>query len=189
MTTLLAAAMLLAPVAGTPASCDGKPAQFHVHRAKALIAEAHDPDRYPDKTPVKPPEKFAWQEHRRCILARNLRGKVSRYRDRMEQRYDRRWKVRARAELYARLINPPGAGYLAGLRACESGGNYYVDSTYDGAYQFDASTWATTRGAYARSGWHEPAASSPLSASPEQQDIRAAILYRARGSSPWPVCG
>jgi hypothetical protein len=107
----------------------------------------------------------------------------------MARRYDRVWEKRWRADLYARLILPPGAGYLAGLRACESGGDYYVDSTYDGAYQFDASTWASTAGTYARSGWPEPTAPSPLSASPEQQDIRAAILYRSRGSAPWPVCG
>ena len=24
---------------------------------------------------------------------------------------------------------------------------------------------------------------------PREQDIRAAILYRSRGSAPWPVCG
>ncbi len=70
---------------------------------------------------------------------------------------------------------------LARIRACESGGNYGIVSAsgrYRGAYQFDYGTW----GAMGGSG-------DPAAASPGEQDYRALLLLRARGSSPWPNCG
>ena len=199
-----AIALAIALVAASPAAaapsqdsaaawCDvGKNEYLHVQRGRAIVRRAYDRDRYPDRRPMRPPEKFALRQHKFCLRSPALRWRIERYRNRAEKRYDAYRKRRAERELYADLIDPPGASYLAGLRACECRGYadpYDVDSTYDGAYQFDLQTWGTTASAYKRSGWPEPAAASPLSASPEQQDIRAAILYRARGSSPWPICG
>lgn len=77
-------------------------------------------------------------------------------------------------------IDPPGAAYLAGLRACESGGNYSTNTGngFYGAYQFTLSTWASVGGS-----------GNPAYASPAEQDYRAAVLWRREGSAPWPVCG
>lgn len=70
---------------------------------------------------------------------------------------------------------------LSSIRACESGGSYTAISPggqYRGAYQFDQQTWHSVGGS-----------GDPASASPAEQDKRAAILYSQRGSAPWPVCG
>ncbi len=78
----------------------------------------------------------------------------------------------------------PTAGELATLakiRRCESRGNYSIASAsgrYRGAYQFDYRTWAGVGGA-----------GDPAAASPAEQDYRALILLRQRGTRPWPVCG
>lgn len=78
---------------------------------------------------------------------------------------------------------PGGPSYeqWAGLRNCESGGNYRAVSPsglYRGAYQFDLSTWASVGGS-----------GDPINASPAEQDHRAQVLWSQRGSAPWPVCG
>lgn len=70
---------------------------------------------------------------------------------------------------------------LARIRRCESGGNYSIVSAsgrYRGAYQFDYRTWAGVGGT-----------GDPAAASPAEQDYRALILLRQRGTRPWPVCG
>jgi len=70
---------------------------------------------------------------------------------------------------------------LARIRRCESGGNYGAVSSsgrYRGAYQFDRSTWAGLGGS-----------GDPAAASPAEQDYRALLLLRQRGTRPWPVCG
>lgn len=73
-----------------------------------------------------------------------------------------------------------GSG-LAGIRACESGGDYGAVSSsgkYRGAYQFDQQTWESVGGS-----------GDPANASAAEQDSRAAALQQQRGSSPWPSCG
>lgn len=70
---------------------------------------------------------------------------------------------------------------LESIAECESGGRPDArssDGTYRGKYQFDKQTWA------AMGGKGDPAKASEL-----EQDYRAAELYKAAGSSPWPVCG
>ena len=67
------------------------------------------------------------------------------------------------------------------LARCESGGNPRAVSsggTYRGLYQFTMGTWH----AYGGSG-------DPIDASSSEQTYRAKLLYKARGRSPWPVCG
>jgi hypothetical protein len=69
----------------------------------------------------------------------------------------------------------------AELRHCEATGNYAVTNfsgKYRGAYQFDIPTWESVGGT-----------GDPAAATPEEQDLRAALLYQQRGSSPWPFCG
>lgn len=67
------------------------------------------------------------------------------------------------------------------IAQCESGGNPRAISSnglYRGKYQFDRQTWASVGGS-----------GDPAAASEAEQDQRAAILLRRRGTAPWPVCG
>lgn len=64
---------------------------------------------------------------------------------------------------------------------CESHGNPRAvssDGIYRGKYQFDKGTWK------AMGGTGDPAKAPEL-----EQDLRAAALYKAATSSPWPNCG
>lgn len=74
---------------------------------------------------------------------------------------------------------------LACIRSYEQGVDGYETDTgngYYGAYQFDQETWESVGGS-----------GNPAEASVEEQDMRAAELYRQRGLQPWPtperMCG
>lgn len=70
---------------------------------------------------------------------------------------------------------------LERIAECESHGDprsVSSDGTYRGKYQFDRGTWKSNGGS------GDPARASEL-----EQDLRAAALYKAAGSSPWPNCG
>ncbi|MGQ0629442.1 MAG: ubiquitin-like domain-containing protein [Sporichthyaceae bacterium] len=69
----------------------------------------------------------------------------------------------------------------AALAQCESGGNpraYNPAGPYYGLYQFNTGTWRSVGGS-----------GLPSNATPREQTYRAQLLYKSRGSSPWPVCG
>lgn len=91
---------------------------------------------------------------------------------------------RARQRRAAEFATLPGGvsqATLDSIAACESGGDPTAvssDGTYRGLYQFDYGTWASMGGS-----------GDPAAAPPEEQTYRAATLYAASGSSPWPVCG
>lgn len=70
----------------------------------------------------------------------------------------------------------PSTGDWAKLRACESGGNYAINTGngYYGAYQFDLGTWRSVGGS-----------GLPSSASPATQDALAYKLWQQRGWGPW----
>ncbi len=70
---------------------------------------------------------------------------------------------------------------LESIASCESDGNPAAvssDGTYRGKYQFDYGTWESMGGS-----------GDPAAAPEAEQDYRAALLYAASGSSPWPICG
>ena len=70
---------------------------------------------------------------------------------------------------------------LASIASCESGGRpdaVSSDGTYRGRYQFSVSTWKSVGGR-----------GDPAKAPGWEQDVRAALLMDARGTSPWPNCG
>ncbi len=71
------------------------------------------------------------------------------------------------------------ANDFAGIRRCESGGIYTLDTGngYYGAYQFSEGTWL---------GLGE--AGLPSVAPPSTQDATAFRLYQGSGWSPWPEC-
>ena len=88
----------------------------------------------------------------------------------------------AQARASAPSLEEAGGGDARSqLRNCESGGNYQAISAsgkYRGAYQFDQRTWEAVGGV-----------GDPIDAPPEEQDLRARILYSRSGNRPWPVCG
>lgn len=88
---------------------------------------------------------------------------------------------RERRRLYASLPDGVSRATLDAIAACESGGDPTAissDGSYRGKYQFSFETWASVGGS-----------GDPARASEREQDYRAALLYAASGSSPWPVCG
>jgi hypothetical protein len=88
---------------------------------------------------------------------------------------------RERRELFASLPGGVSRATLDAIAACESGGDPTIvssDGTYRGKYQFSIGTWESVGGS-----------GDPAQASEREQDYRAALLYAAAGSSPWPVCG
>jgi len=93
-------------------------------------------------------------------------------------------KARARRErhkLYATLPGGVTLSTLDAIASCESGGDPTAvssDGSYRGKYQFDYGTWESMGGT-----------GDPAAATESEQDYRAALLYAAAGSSPWPVCG
>lgn len=74
----------------------------------------------------------------------------------------------------------PSPAQWAALRACESSGNYAINTGngFYGAYQFSLQTWEGL-------GY----TGLPSNASPAIQDQAAQRLFAENGAAPWPVCG
>lgn len=79
----------------------------------------------------------------------------------------------------AMMSSASAAPNLAGLRACESGGNYSTNTGngYYGAYQFSAPTWRSLG-----------LSGLPHQASAAQQDAAVLQLAARSGWNQWPVC-
>jgi uncharacterized protein YabE (DUF348 family) len=76
---------------------------------------------------------------------------------------------------------PSSALNWAALAACESGGRPNAVSgtgKYHGLYQFSVGTWNAVGGS-----------GVPSAASPEEQTMRAQLLYERSGAGQWPHCG
>jgi Transglycosylase-like domain len=89
--------------------------------------------------------------------------------------------ARERREAFATLPAGVSMATLEAIASCESGGDPTAissDGSYRGKYQFSFETWASVGGS-----------GDPAEAPEAEQDYRAALLYAASGSSPWPVCG
>jgi hypothetical protein len=100
---------------------------------------------------------------------------------RAEERAAAREREREREEAFAELPGGVSIATLESIASCESGGNPTAvssDGTYRGKYQFDYGTWESMGGS-----------GDPAAAPEAEQDYRAALLYAASGSSPWPICG
>jgi TolA-binding protein len=92
-----------------------------------------------------------------------------------------RKREREREEAFAELPGGVSILTLEAIASCESGGDPTAvssDGSYRGKYQFDYGTWESMGGS-----------GDPAAAPEAEQDYRAALLYAASGSSPWPVCG
>lgn len=98
-----------------------------------------------------------------------------------EERAAARKQEREREEEFAALPGGVSLSTLEAIASCESGGDPTAvssDGTYRGLYQFDYGTWESMGGS-----------GDPAAAPVAEQNYRAALLYAASGSSPWPVCG
>jgi hypothetical protein len=164
-----------------PASCDGHPAEAHVGWAKGIVDKGHRHKRFPDRSPMKGSEKRKLRSQKHCVQHPELRARIARYREQVAGEYRRKLRAQKASSSWP---SPESLGVssatLAAIRECESGGVYSTDTGngFYGAYQFTLSTWASMGGS-----------GNPALASPAEQDYRAAKLYAAQGSSPWPVCG
>jgi chromosome segregation ATPase len=92
-------------------------------------------------------------------------------------------EVADEAESVAAGPAPPaptsGADWDA-IAMCESGGNWHIDSTYDGGLQFHPDTWLAYGGAeYAQYAWQ---------ATREQQIAIAERVLAGQGPGAWPNC-
>ena len=78
-------------------------------------------------------------------------------------------------------ITPTEREILDRIAQCESKGDPTIVSSnglYRGKYQFDRATWKSVGGT-----------GDPAAATEVEQDQRAAILLRQKGTAPWPICG
>ena len=76
-------------------------------------------------------------------------------------------------------VSDPGGGVWDKLAACESGGNWSINTGngYYGGLQFTQSSWSAVGGS-----------GSPASASKAEQIKRAQILQSRQGWGAWPAC-
>jgi soluble lytic murein transglycosylase-like protein len=101
--------------------------------------------------------------------------------ERAAARKQAREREHEQEEQFAELPGGVSLSTLEAIASCESGGDPTAvssDGTYRGLYQFDYGTWESMGGS-----------GDPAAAPVAEQNYRAALLYAASGSSPWPVCG
>jgi peptidoglycan hydrolase CwlO-like protein len=80
----------------------------------------------------------------------------------------------------APVPSPSSEADWEAIAMCESGGNWHIDSTYDGGLQFHPNTWlAYGGGRYARYAWQ---------ATKEQQIAIAEKVLAGQGPGAWPNC-
>jgi hypothetical protein len=164
----------------------------------AAVALADDQPAPPPETTTEPstdtpallaPPQLAhavMREHARRLLVHRYRHMAKRA-HRHPARGHRNWgeahlrrQIRA-LHRQARIEALRPTGVLARIAQCESHFNpraVSASGTFRGMYQFSFSTWRAVGGK-----------GDPADASVGEQTMRARILYRRAGSSPWPVCG
>lgn len=97
-----------------------------------------------------------------------------------DKRIGKRWALR-HPKARAASITAPYRAWLNKVATCESTNNTRAVSPngkYRGLFQFDMQTWASVGGR-----------GDPIDASRSEQELRAVLLLKRRGTSPWPVCG
>lgn len=91
------------------------------------------------------------------------------------------WRKHHHPRAHAASITAPYRAWLNRVAWCESSNNTRAISPnglYRGLFQFDLQTWASVGGT-----------GDPIDASRGEQELRAVLLLKQRGTSPWPVCG
>lgn len=133
------------------------------NRANRLIAKIHHRRARITQTAVQ----LRWSNHGLGRAVHVLRKRVKR--------------LRAKLRAQRAGLTPSVRAILNRIAFCESKGNpraVSASGTFRGKYQFNYGTWRAVGG-------HGDPASAPEA----EQDLRAAILLKRSGRSPWPVCG
>lgn len=173
----LGVAAVIVPSSGAPSPAAPRPARGELI-PPLVIDEAHAQVDYAGAVALREAEisrflaAVAEAERVEAQLERERQAAADRARREAKARADR--SRRGGGECSAACV-----AHLQRIAACESNG--YGDRrnpTYRGRYQFDRQTWASVGGS-----------GDPADASPEEQDMRARMLYASRGSQPWPRCG
>jgi hypothetical protein len=90
------------------------------------------------------------------------------------------------AAYYAKLTAAPGQARLAVLRQCESTNRYNDPAAPAGAYgMLQGWSLALTYWTSKMDRYFGHPSSPPYTATPEQQDILASLLYQHHGTGPW----
>jgi transglycosylase-like protein len=133
------------------------------NRANRLIAKINHRKARIAQTAVQ----LRWSNHGLGRAVRILRKRIKR--------------LRAKLRAQRAGLTPSVRAILNRIAFCESKGNpraVSASGTFRGKYQFNYGTWRAVGG-------HGDPASAPEA----EQDLRAAILLKRSGRSPWPVCG
>jgi soluble lytic murein transglycosylase-like protein len=197
---ILAVALAAALTLPAAALAAGEANELELVRGKPSVApptEVHYAEKVRDRL-VKRYKRLTGDKPPNWSIKRLRREIREERRERRERRAQRRAERAAAAAAAAASVDPAPAeappaqgstssgggatpGHLAGIAACESGGDPGAvggGGTYRGKYQFDMQTWQSVGGS-----------GDPAAASEAEQDQRAAQLYAQRGSAPWPTCG
>jgi hypothetical protein len=97
-----------------------------------------------------------------------------------DKRIGHKWAIR-HPRAHAASIIAPYRAWLNRVAQCESSNNTRAVSPngrYRGLFQFDLPTWRSVGGT-----------GDPIDATRGEQELRAVLLLRRRGTSPWPRCG
>jgi hypothetical protein len=116
---------------------------------------------------VRTAVQLRWSDHALRRAIRTLRKRIR--------------HLRAALRAHRAGLTPGVRAILAGIAACESKGNPRAiggGGSFRGKYQFTYGTWRAVGGR-----------GDPALASEAEQDLRAAMLLKRSGTSPWPVCG
>jgi hypothetical protein len=123
--------------------------------------------------------KFEFCNTRECDHRVTEIRRERRHRRRVQARHKAAVRVAKQIAKMSAVVRPY-AGWLAGVRSCESGGNYAISTGngFYGAYQFTLRSWAAAGGV-----------GYPHLASRLEQDYRAVRLLFIQGRGAWPICG
>lgn len=154
-----------------PATTDGKPVSFHVHRARALFDSAYVAEK---SAPVRSTLEAA-QAHRRAIRIQHVRRKLGEFR----QKVRRDWEIQRLWLESTPYSGPNGTRWALPytIVVCESGADYHVG--FAGAYGLLRETWIYWGGGLL-AGTATAGAAEPI-----YQDIIAHKVWTEVGPSGW----
>ena len=161
-----------------PASCDGKPAGFHVKRAKKLATKGYSQSRLPDKSPMKDAEKRAFTDHKFCVQHDKLRRQIANHREDVSRDYRQQLRMWQKVIALTPYVCGDGLWMRFAIPChvveCESGFNWFA-------------TNGRALGPYQLLGWGAPMPPDTFAKRLRHHEI-AASIYGGPGDSDWAAC-
>ena len=182
ITTTAAAAPATAKpteMSSTPYSCDGKPMQFHVHRARVVLQRAYDLKHWRHRPHGD--DLLGYHKHKFCVLLESAKADLAALRDKLAERfaeYARDQRQSAKSWCSPTPI-ASGAGCWEIPVSCvmsESGGSW------------SAANPSGAVGPYQLLGHGAPYPVTSRAQAMEHHRI-AASLYASQGLAPWVAPG